>query len=216
MHDGKCVQFTRRSHLVGIVIGAFKIDLEETVKLHNLTLGHKDVFTSRHVDIDRRLLEFGISHLGSDRAFPDQLIELFLLRRTGYRMVTDISGTYSLMGLLGALAGRAIMAHLEIALTDVFLDVLADGSQRKIAQVNRVGTHIGDQTFLIQALSQSHSLTHRKAQLAGSFLLQRACGERRRRCALHGLHSHVGYMKLGLLAPLKEVLGGIMVSDMMV
>ena len=64
------------------------------------------------------------------------------------------------MGFLGALACRAVMAHLEVLLAQVLLDFLADGSQRQVAQVDRVGTHVGDQTFLVKALCQTHGLLH--------------------------------------------------------
>ena len=131
-------------------------------------------------------------------------------------MVTDVGGTNGLVSLLGALAGRAIMTHLEVALADVLLDFLADGSQRQIAQIHRVGTHVSDQAFLIETLREAHGLLHRQSQLAGSLLLEGTRREGRSRCALHGLHSHVSNLEVRLLAVLQEGVGLLMVLQMTV
>ena len=175
---GQGLQFRSR-HV--IVIGALEIDLKEAVKLHYLTLGYEVFLTSSDGDVCRRLLEFGISHLRCYRALPDQVIEFFLLRSASDGMVADIGGADGLVSLLGTLAAGAVLSHLEILLTDSLLHLLADGIQRQFAQVHRVGTHIGDETFLIESLCQPHGLLDRESKLAGSFLLQCAGGKGRRR-----------------------------------
>ena len=203
--------------LVGlVVVGALEVDLEETVELHYLALGNKYLVTARHRDAGGRLLEFSIGHLGGDGALPDQVIELLLLRCARDGVVADVGGTDGLVSLLSALAGGAVMAHLEVTLPDVLLDFLADGTQCQVAQVDRVGTHVGNETFFVQALSQSHRLLDREAELAGGFLLQGAGGERRRRGALERLDGHVGHLELCLLAVLQERGGGVMVGQMAV
>ena len=58
-------------------------------------------------------------------------------------------------------------------------DLLLGLRQRLTRQIDRVGTHIGDQTLLVQTLCQRHRLRHRHTQLTTCLLLQGRGGERR-------------------------------------
>ena len=66
-----------------------------------------------------------------------------------------------------------------ILLAEELDDLLFGLRQSLIRQVDRVGTHIGDQTLLIQTLCERHCLRHRHTQLTTSLLLQGRGGEGR-------------------------------------
>ena len=131
-------------------------------------------------------------------------------------MVADVGRTNGLMSLLGALAGGAVVSHLEITLTDILLDFFADSAQRQFAEVYRVGTHIRNQTLLIEALCKSHRLLDRKAELAGSLLLEGAGGEGRSGHTLERLNDNVAHLEISLLALLNKVTSSFMIWQMAV
>ena len=163
------------------IVATLKIDLEEAIELDNLALSNEILFAAIHNNVCRGLFELGVGHLRCDGALPDEVVEFLLLGRSRDGVVADISRTNSLVGLLSALACRAVVPQLEVLLTDALLDLLADGSQSQFAQVDRVGTHIGNQTFFIEPLGQPHGLLDRKAKLTGSLLLESTGREGRSR-----------------------------------
>ena len=93
------------------------------------------------------------------------------------------------MGLLGiACLGAELPRPLaQILLAVEALHTAAGRADRLIRQMNRVGSHIGDETALVQALGAAHRLPRREAQLAIRLLLQGAGGERRHRLPHRGL-----------------------------
>ena len=88
-------------------------------------------------------------------------------------------------------------------------DGLARGRERHVAEVKRVGTHVGDEPRFIQSLSHHHGLRHGETQLAGRLLLQRRGGEGRRRRLLHWALRRVFDRErcLGILTRAEEGLG---------
>ena len=132
-----------------VVVAGLEIDLEEAVKLHYLTVGDEALGASADVDVHLGLLELGVGHLRSDSAFPNQVIEFPLLGRAANVVVLDKGGTDGLVSLLGTLRRGVVLAHLEVLVAQSLLNLLADGVNGKAAQVDRVGTHVGDVTALI-------------------------------------------------------------------
>ena len=97
------------------------------------------------------------------------------------------------MGLLGVagLGGKLAGAGAEVVLAVLLADAAAGGVDRLVAEVHRVGAHVGDETALVEALGRAHGFPGREPQLAVGLLLQGAGGERR-----HGL-SHRGLLLYG-------------------
>ena len=102
---------------------------------------------------------------------------------------------------------RRILLAVEIR------DLLLALRQRQRREVHRVGTHVGDETLLVEVLRDGHGLRNRHPQLAPRLLLQRGGREGRRGIALHGLLLDLGHRegradaaaeeRLGLLARLE-------------
>ncbi len=138
----------------------------------------------RHALTDR------VGHLGRDRALPDQLVEAELV---GADLAPDLARRAEvvagradrLVRLLRVLHlpgvpagfGRDELVAVQLA------DLRSGGGERRLRQVRRVGTHIGDVAVLVQPLGYAHRLLAGEAQLAGRLLLQRRGHERRVRLA---------------------------------
>ena len=78
------------------------------------------------------------------------------------------------------------------------------GANGKAREVNRVGTHVGDVTALIERLCYAHCLCYREAELARCFLLQGGSGERWGRALLYWLYLDVGNSEGCVFAVLEQ------------
>src|SRR6185437_10436735 len=58
-------------------------------------------------------------------------------------------------------------------------NVIGHGAECEVAQIDRVSTHVGNLTGLIEVLGSVHGSLHRKTEACGRFLLQCAGSERR-------------------------------------
>ncbi len=141
-------------------------------------------------DPDRHRRADRVGHLRCDGAAPDQLVELELL---GGQLVRDLAGRPErvagradrLVRLLRVLHLAGVPArlrrHARVAVQ--FADLRTGGGDRRLGQVHRVGTHIGDVSVFVQALGGSHRLRGREPHLPSGLLLQRGRDERRVRPA---------------------------------
>ena len=155
----------------------------------------------------RCLLNLGVGHLRGGRALPYEVVEAALLQRALNLRAVHVGGTDGLVGLLGALRRGVILAHLRVLLTVELGDLLLGRVDGQAAQVDRVGTHVGDATALVEMLRHHHRLADGEAQLAGGFLLQRRRGEGGRGHALLGFLLDLLDGERGVLAQFKELLG---------
>ena len=178
--DRQCGQHTLRCIGSLIVIGRFRIELQETVETNNLARCNELSLTIVHINRNHRAVDLGSHHLRGYGTLPDQLIEALLGCITLDRGAIQVRRTDSLVCLLRALGLGLIVTNLMILLAKELDDLLLGLSQRLTRQIDRVGTHIGDQTLLVQTLSQRHRLRNRHTQLTTCLLLQGRGGERRR------------------------------------
>jgi len=137
-------------------------------------------------------------HLRGQRALEDHLVETelvavekraHLVRRVGNRGRAD-----RLVGLLRVLRlGAVLVGGLRHVVGAVALaDMVADFADGVVRQVDRVGTHVGDQTHgaladvdaLVEILGGAHGARGGQPELAYPFLLHGGGGERRRGVAL--------------------------------
>ena len=111
------------------------------------------------------------------------------------------------MRLLCSLGRGAVLPRLGIVLSEVFHDVVPGCSQGELREVCGVGSHIGDETLLIQALSHSHRGVDREVQLSGRLLLHRGCGERGCRASCGCLLVDTAHPEFGSGTVLEELPG---------
>ena len=185
------------------------IEREEAIELHHGSGRAQLEEPARDlgVDIDGRALELGGLHLARDRAQPDQLVELGLIRieeTLGLpRAAGEVGRADRFVRLLGVLRlGLVAPRRLRhIARPIVAFDHAAHGADRLINDLHAVGAHIGDEAdglaaevdTLVKALRDAHGMGGSKAELAACFLLQRGGGEGRLRVALDRLRLDAGH-----------------------
>ena len=113
----------------------------------------------------------GFRHLGGDGAFPDQVVQVqfstaqtcFLGRAEGGARRTD-----GFVGFLGSFALGGVLPGLRTEVVGAILlfHTTTGGSDRLLRQMHRVRSHVGDISLLVEALSRSHRIPSRQAQLA--------------------------------------------------
>ena len=159
--------------------------------------------SQRHLDGHGGGRADGVGHLGGHGPLPDELVEAEL--GTG-QLTGDLGrgaeviagGADRLVGLLGALGlGGVDAGALGDVLGPVELGDLRAGRGHGLTRQDRgIGTHVGDEAVLVEALSHPHGLTGVHPQLAGGLLLEGGGGEGRGRTALVGLVLHAGDARL--------------------
>ena len=130
----------------------------------------------------------GVGHLRCERALPDETVERdFLLR---LQLAFDLlgctqrqCGANRLVCFLGVLHLRR--EHARLGREHVVAVDLADRVTHLThgfrGEDDGVGSHVGDEAVLVQALGDAHHLAAGQTQLAAGFLLQGARHERRLR-----------------------------------
>ena len=195
----------RRQHPL-LVVPADTGRIVRTLEIQGHKAGNSDGRTGRaeHTHIPRRevhrdRVDGRVNHLAGHGALKNQLIEseLFVTQVAAEirRATESRTRTNGLMGLLRVflrlfeLPGRVG----QVVGAKLCLDEAAKIVNGLVRQVDRVGTHVGDETrrpalthieALIQLLRHTHRALCGKAELTRSLLLQRRGNERRRRIAL--------------------------------
>ena len=108
------------------------------------------------------------------------------------------------MSFLCTLRAGVEVARVAVLSTIETRNLFLAGTDTECRQVNRVGTHIGDMSVLVESLCHHHGLRHGESQLAGCFLLHRTGSKRWCRHALHGLLRDAFHHEIGIHALLKE------------
>ena len=92
--------------LLRVVVHPFDIQLHEPGKADDCA-GRPEPVSVADADIDRCLVKERLGHLAGDRPFPDQVVQLELVRREELfefrRCLVDVGGTDRLVRLLGVL-----------------------------------------------------------------------------------------------------------------
>ena len=159
------------------IIAALFIDTHKAVKQHHLTGGTQNNLPVIAAHINRGALKAGLFHLAGQRAFPDQVIQLALVRlqpRQFARIHRHIGRADTFVGLLGVLGLVLVDTRFgwDVFLAITGFDFGAGGGYGLGGHVDAVGPHIGDVTGLIQALRGAHRLARAKAEFARGLLLQ--------------------------------------------
>ena len=164
------------------VIRPFDVGAEEAGKEHIAPAGPEDrIF---HFDGGRRKFQPRIGHLRGHGALPDQIVEpsLAVTERQAVDRQHLVAGRADgLVSLLCAFGFRLVVAWLfgQVFLAVQLGDTTAGRVDGLVAQVDRVGTHVGDVAVFVERLGHAHGLARAQAQLAVGFLLQRAGREGR-------------------------------------
>ena len=113
------------------------------------------------------------------------------------------------MGLLGIAAFGGVLPRLRAEVIGAVLiaHAAAGSRDRLLAEVHRVGAHVGDVAALIEALGGAHRLASREAQFAVGLLLQGAGGEGRCRPAGGGFFLDFGHRPGFAINGLQQPLG---------
>ena len=208
-----------RQTLVGVVVAlvvvlAFLVDRQEARLAQGPARGAEQVpVVATGGQIRGYGIEQRMHHLAGDRALPDQLVQarlvaaqiaLDLIRNP--RAFGRADGLVGLLRVLGlGLEGSRRVRQILVAIA--LADHRAQFGDRLVAQVHRVGSHVGDQAgglgavdghAFIQALGCAHGALGGEAELARGFLLQGGSRERRRRVALALLAIDLGHAQLAV------------------
>ena len=169
----------------GRIVVALAIHLQETVEEDDLSRSDKLLAVGRHVNVHIGAFQLCISHLRSDGALPNQLIEATLISGAFDGMLVKIGRTDGFVSFLGTLALGVVLACLDILGTIVGGNFLLGHAEGEARKVDRVGTHIGNFSRFVKLLGDAHGVGHRKAQFSCGLLLQGGGSERWCRIA-HG------------------------------
>ena len=194
--------------IVFVVVGGL-INFQETVKLNNLARCSESIFVVFVFLIYYRnhsALHFGISHLAGNGAFPDQFVQTAFLTGTLDLYTVHRCWSDSFVSFLCTFAGCVVITCLDILLSHAFGNLLFTGSKAQGRQIDTVGTHVGNQTVLVQTLCNHHCLGNTQSQLVCSFLLQGAGRERWRRHTLGRLANYFTYPQISVLTCFQESL----------
>ena len=174
------------------VIAPFLIHPQEAVKRHHLACGAQHNLTIVRGQIDRGTLQPCGFHLAGQRALPDQIIKLALIRIGQFQaggIHAHIRGADTFVRFLRILGLVLVDAraggHVGVAIP--LANRLARGGHGLGGHVDAVGPHIGDVPGLIETLRGGHGLPCAHTELAARFLLQGRRHERRRGVARGGL-----------------------------
>ena len=160
------------------VVAAFFVDLEEPVKEHDLASGAQTHLSVCAADLNRGTLKPGRFHLAGQRAFPDQIIKLALVRFADFqadRVFGHVGRANTFMRFLrifgfvfvdARLAGHVLRA---VAIFDRITGLL----DRFWRHVDAIGPHICNVTCLIEPLRRVHGLACTHAELSARLLLER-------------------------------------------
>ena len=110
------------------------------------------------------------------------------------------------MSLLGALALGLVVEPTVVLLAKVFCDLLLALCQCLNSQVHRVGTHVGNQTLLVEVLRNGHRLRNAHAEFTAGLLLQGRGGKGRCRETLCRFLFALRNAERGTLAREEELL----------
>ena len=178
--------------LVHHIVTAFLIDPQETVELHDLTGGAQADLFILAADLYRRALQPGAFHLTGQRALPDQIIQLALVRFGQFQrggILGHVRGPDTFVRFLGVLGLVFIdtRGRWHVFRAKPVLDRIAGHRHRLGGHVDTVGPHISNVTGLIQTLGGAHGLARTHAEFAAGFLLQGRRHERGGRVPAGGL-----------------------------
>src|SRR5580704_7076869 len=172
------------------------VDAEVAVEFLDRTRGAKGVVGG--TDVNRGLVEDGGQHLRSDKALPDQLVQLeeiiFQILADVFRRAHGVRRTHGFVGFLRVLLGLVIVGLFgKIAGAETVRDQFAHLREGVIRDVHGIGAHVGDErdgaffakldTF-IEFLRERHRALGSVAEAVVGGLLQLGSCERWRRIAL--------------------------------
>ena len=169
------------------IILIFAIQLQETVKGNHGTGGAELRAGILGGDIHRRLIHLGRSHLGRNRALPDQIIKpglrAFQFAAHGIRAACHVRRADRLMRFLRVFGFRCIFARCggHVIRPECAFHVITNGGNGFARHGHAIRPHIGDVAGFIQSLRRAHGLLRAHAELARCFHLQRGGHEGRRR-----------------------------------
>ena len=155
------------------------VNPQETVEHDNFALSFKDFVASRYSNSYRRALEFGGAHLARECTATDEIIELLVVVATADRFAGDVCRANGFVSFLGASTFGFKLTNGTIFDTIKPFNKVCSSGNRLPAQVDAVGTHVGDAPFLVELLCRVHGGAAAVSKLAVGFLLQGACSERR-------------------------------------
>ena len=196
---------------------------------------------SRSIDLHGDAVIHGVGHLAGHKATPHQSVQTVLLAGEvlfqHLRRPVHVAGSDGLVGVLSAGLGLIVIGSLGgiVLLTVAAHDKFLSGGNGLLADAERVGTHIGDQTHgalafnihaLVKLLGDSHGAAGGHAELAAGLLLHGGGGKGGRgrtvlirpfhgldgkdsilRLLYHGFHLGGGF-QFCLLAVLPVIPGG--------
>ena len=124
-HGGQYVAVGLVVMLLFVVIRRLAVYFQKTVELNHLARCHelRHAFVARFRLYAYRhggLLNLRVGHLACRRAFPDEVVEAFLLCGAVYLMVVHICGAYRLVRFLRSFRVRMVLPFMAVFLSPHF------------------------------------------------------------------------------------------------
>ena len=163
--------------VVLFVVAALVIDLQKAVKQHDLPIRAQADLPIRAGRVHHGPLHPRRRHLAGNRALPDQVVQLALIRLGKFQRVRrrrHLGRPDTFMRFLRVLGLVLVDARAvgHIGRAKLPLDLVPRRSHRFRRHVDAVGPHIGDVARLIQTLCRRHAGLGPHAVFAARLLLQ--------------------------------------------
>ena len=166
-----------------------RFDFMPALAVHGLHLGHviglRPQFKIAGPHADRARKISGGDHLAGDEMLENQRVQPFCVTVHILQLLggpVDIGRPDRLVSLLRPCLGAIEIGRLrKIFAAETLLDMAARGGDRIVAEMGRIGSHVGYMARLIQALGRGHGLADAESEPGARGLLQGRGDERRPR-----------------------------------
>ena len=209
------------------IIPAFAVKPEKAVENDGRTGGPEINQPVAGADIGGHLIEDRGFHLAGDGPVPDHPVKAFLfVVQVAFHILgpaEDIGGADGFVGFLGVLGlgfvNPGFLGH--VAVPEILADQGPTPADGLAGDLHAVGTHVSDEPHrlaadvdsLIEPLRHLHGALGGHPQFAGRFLLQRRCGERRRRMPPDLFQFDTGDVEIAGQGGIAGGVGGGLVAD---
>ena len=196
-----------------VVFAFFLVHAHVAREFDGAAVGTELVFFAAGVEVSADVFEDGRGHLRGDGAFSDEFVEfVFVAAETKRGTVpTAVGGADGFVRFLCVLGfGFVVAGFIRQVVRAVLLgDPVADSGNGFLSEVDGVGPHVGDVTFFVKTLRDTHGFLRTEVEFACRCLLHGGGGKGRRGVALAVFFVDVGDKQAALGGCFQGINGGL-------